>query len=422
MPQVGVSYRLGDTVYLALTNDCNTRSLIESRGPGFVMPAASGFAPLARGYEPSADDLVACVEAHVTAAASESVPPPRAVCFAGAGEPLLRLEVLLEAATRLSSQEWRSPLELRVNTNGLVPEAEGAATARRLRDAGISRASVLLGTAHASQYQPLMRPRPAPVRRLALSASGEPQVREIQQHIGHAEVCAFVRQLVGCGVAAECTAVAAPEVDLDAVGSLAHSLGATFRPRTYHPRPSPGPPDDGAGPSRSHGLDRLSALEATRRASAGSGSRPASASPSAEAACEMKARGNGMLKEDKLPAALGCYREAVAIWDALAIADSGRDYYRGGEHAICCANQSLVLCKLGRADEALEAARRAVALNGPSYRKAYHRLGSALALLGRQEEAAAAFEYATAKPLAFIAKDTDETRPSATGTPRTCLS
>ena len=57
MSPPGVAYRLGRTIYLALTNSCNAVSLIESRGPGFVIPPASGFCRLPEGYTPSAEEI-----------------------------------------------------------------------------------------------------------------------------------------------------------------------------------------------------------------------------------------------------------------------------------------------------------------------------------------------------------------------------
>eukprot|EP00966_Prymnesium_polylepis_P109130 2525303-Prymnesium_polylepis.1 len=92
----GVGYWLGRNLYLGLTNECNARTLVELRGPGFCMPAASGFAPLPRGYEPAAAELLAFAEEEAGCG-----PPPDAVVFAGVGEPLLRLETLTEASRLL---------------------------------------------------------------------------------------------------------------------------------------------------------------------------------------------------------------------------------------------------------------------------------------------------------------------------------
>mmetsp|Transcript_21428 Transcript_21428/g.43813 ORF Transcript_21428/g.43813 Transcript_21428/m.43813 type:complete len:214 (+) Transcript_21428:99-740(+) len=207
-----VAYRLGRTIYLALTNSCNTVSLIASRGPGFVIPPESGFAPLPEGFTPSAKEVHA---AAVDAAAKGEYD---SIAFAGIGEPLLRLSVLEESARLLE------PLgvPLRLNTNGLVTKSGVKATAQRLSDAGLSQVSVALATAHPQQYATLMKPeklRCSPVFSLQL---------------GHAEVTDFVEACVAVGLEVECTAVAAPDVDLQAVETLAKTLGAGFRARSWH--------------------------------------------------------------------------------------------------------------------------------------------------------------------------------------------
>ena len=207
----GLTYRLGRTLYVALTNSCNAVSLIESRGPGFVMPAESGFTPLPEGITPDAEQIYEAVEA----AEGEY----DGIAFAGAGEPLLRLSVLEAAAILLQPKG----VPLRLSTNGLVPKSESAVVAQRLRSAGLSSVSVALASADADQYAQLMRPeklRYSPVFSLT---------------VGLAEVTGFVEACVAEGLAVECTVVAAPAVDLDAAQSLASALGAGFRSRPWFP-------------------------------------------------------------------------------------------------------------------------------------------------------------------------------------------
>ena len=96
----GLTYRLGSTLYVALTNRCNAVPLPQTRGPGFAMSSSSGFVPLPAGNEPSAADVAEAVRA---AFASHDIPSE--VCFAGVGEPLLRLREL-EAAAALRTHCW----------------------------------------------------------------------------------------------------------------------------------------------------------------------------------------------------------------------------------------------------------------------------------------------------------------------------
>ena len=44
-------------MYVALTNECNSVTLIASRGPSFKMPVSSGFVPLDNGKEPGAQHV-----------------------------------------------------------------------------------------------------------------------------------------------------------------------------------------------------------------------------------------------------------------------------------------------------------------------------------------------------------------------------
>ena len=155
---------------MSLTQRCNATPLHETRGPGFRMPPETGFQvvpPLAVGGapvyrlplpagapEPSAAEAAAVLRT-LCAAWRADAPRPPSVVFAGAGEPLLALEVLLDTLRLARSGPGAQlPFVARVTTNGLVPPA----AARRLRDAGVTRATVALASAEPRQYARLMRP------------------------------------------------------------------------------------------------------------------------------------------------------------------------------------------------------------------------------------------------------------------------
>ena len=210
-----VTYRLRRSLYVALTNQANSVSLMRSRGPSFAM--SGDFAPLAEGVEPDASTVARAVQE-----AFDSAPEPFSdVVFAGAGEPLLRLRVL-EAAASLIRE--RHAVRLRINTNGLVPASGAPDTATRLKEAGISSASVALMTADREQYHALMQP-----EMLRLTPGFSLQ-------LGHKEVRGFVTACVTTGLNVECTAVGSPDVDMDATRALAQELGAgSFRGRSWHP-------------------------------------------------------------------------------------------------------------------------------------------------------------------------------------------
>ena len=118
-----------------------------------------------------------------------------------------------------------------------------------------------------------------------------------------------------------------------------------------------------------------------------------------ERALALKERGNALLADGRLSDALGCYTRAVdAYGEARAVL---RASGAGGEaaeeaaalsRALCVSlsNRALVLCKLGRPEEALADAQRALLLDR-TYAKAHHRAAAALDMLGRSAEAQQAY-------------------------------
>eukprot|EP00051_Salpingoeca_urceolata_P017252 m.233556 g.233556 ORF g.233556 m.233556 type:complete len:299 (-) comp18902_c1_seq8:2837-3733(-) len=205
----GVSYTLGGRLYLALTNKSNARRLIDTRGPGFAMPADSHFAPL-DDPEPEPAELAAIVSAaYEDSEIGGMGESDTGVTFAGLGEPLLRLDRLVETIALV--KEHRHGVPFRVVTNGLFGTEEAAQVA----ECGVSKATVSLMSADPRQHAELMDP-----------AEGR----------AHSDVCAFVCALAEAGVEVECTAVKAPGVDVSAARALSEALGAVaFRTRDYFP-------------------------------------------------------------------------------------------------------------------------------------------------------------------------------------------
>ena len=219
----GIAYSLGGVLYLNLTQRCNATPLHETRGPGFQMPPETGFhvapspsggAPVYRlplppgAPEPSAAEAAAVLHT-LCSAWLPNAPRPPSVVFAGAGEPLLALQVLLDTLRLAQSGPGAQPFVARVTTNGLFPPA----VARQLRDAGVAHATVALASAEPRQYAQLMR---------------------TQAGLGLKDVCLFISALVEAGVDTEAAVVAAPSVDVDGVRRLAQRLGASgTRVRPY---------------------------------------------------------------------------------------------------------------------------------------------------------------------------------------------
>jgi hypothetical protein len=166
----GVAYALSHNLYLNLTQRCNAVPLHETRGPGFVLPPETGFrlSPSLRGGpgspvfrlplppgapEPSAAEVAAVIRT-LCAAWPPDAPRPPSVVFAGAGEPLLALDVLLESLRAARCGPQTTPFDARVTTNGLFPPS----VARQLREAGVTRATVALASSEPRRYARLMRP------------------------------------------------------------------------------------------------------------------------------------------------------------------------------------------------------------------------------------------------------------------------
>ena len=108
----GVAYTLGRTLYLSVTNRSNALSILKTRGPGFVMPPSSGFALLSD-PEPDASELAAIVDATYERAEivgmGENDP---GVVFAGAGEPLLRLDVVVDTIAMVRESRHGVPFRV----------------------------------------------------------------------------------------------------------------------------------------------------------------------------------------------------------------------------------------------------------------------------------------------------------------------
>lgn len=153
----GLTYWLNQHMYIALTNRLNSVAAVALKGPNFIMPTSSNFTPLPNDWEPSSQDVIDAVDKAfdegrigVTSMSSEEI------TFAGLGEPLLCLDTLTEAAA--SIKESRHGVLLRVRTNGLVPSADSAEVAAKLRASGIKHVAVSLMADNPKQYADIVQP------------------------------------------------------------------------------------------------------------------------------------------------------------------------------------------------------------------------------------------------------------------------
>ncbi|RYG95759.1 radical SAM protein [archaeon] len=208
----GLTYWLNNRLYVAVTNKTNSMSPLAVRGPSFFLPASSGFEALED--EPDAVDIKHAVDlafdqgkVGVTSMGSDEI------TFQGIGEPLLRRDVVMEAAQLI--KESRHGVQLRLRTNGLIPESESFSLATNLKACGIKHVVVSLMTDNPKQYVDIMQPK---------------------NDLGFGEVCNFVMACVESGLMVGCTAVNRPDVRMAEVRALAQSLGAqSFKEYSYHP-------------------------------------------------------------------------------------------------------------------------------------------------------------------------------------------
>lgn len=116
----GLVYWLRNKMYIALTNDLVSTPPIKMKGPMFVMPEDSKFKKIKANCEPNAKILAEIVDTAfdenlIEVGSMES----EEITFAGYGEPLLRYDILCEAAREIKDRRHGVPL--RVRTTGLIP-------------------------------------------------------------------------------------------------------------------------------------------------------------------------------------------------------------------------------------------------------------------------------------------------------------
>lgn len=241
-----LTYSLGRSLYVPLTSRCNTVTLPETRGPGFLLPPQVVSSLLrVRDLESGTQQwhhwcmyldtvdhpqkLPPALEPTLTLGGDEQTNSPflqtllkdvdcamkkefpTCLVLSGEGEPTLRWKELLFLA-----QTYSHLLPVRVTTNGLLP----CSHAVQLKKHGVHTVSVALMTAHSQQYTQLMKPTVD-----ASSMDSSP----------HALVCDFIRQAVSAGLNVEVTGVDRPDsIDKEATETLAASLGVT-RPVRWRP-------------------------------------------------------------------------------------------------------------------------------------------------------------------------------------------
>lgn len=194
--QTKIAYQIRNSLYLNITNRCTNSCVFCAKFDDFVVKGHE----LKLDHEPDIAELKKAIGTQQDY--SEIV-------FCGYGEPLLRLDLILELATWLKQRQVR----IRINTDGLanlvyarniLPELAGK----------IDALSVSLNAADADQYQQLCR-------------------SKFPEH-GYQAVKDFLKLALQYIPEVTATAVSYPGVDINSCQRVAEELGVEFRAREYN--------------------------------------------------------------------------------------------------------------------------------------------------------------------------------------------
>jgi cyclic pyranopterin phosphate synthase len=134
------------------------------------------------------------------------------VVFCGFGEPLERLDLVLEVTRWLKKHYWRT---VRVDTNGqLYLLNKGRDVVRELKEAGVDKVSVSLNAHDKETYNQICKP----------------VFEDVYEN-----VLDFIKKAKEEGIETEVTAVTIPEVEISKVKELAERMGVKFTVRHYIP-------------------------------------------------------------------------------------------------------------------------------------------------------------------------------------------
>jgi len=134
------------------------------------------------------------------------------IVFCGFGEPLERLNLVLEVTHWIKKHSWKT---VRVDTNGQgYLLNKGRDVVRELKEAGVDKVSVSLNAHDKATYNQICKP-----------------VFED----AYENVLEFIKRAKEEGLETEATAVTIPEVDLAKVKELAEDMGVKFSVREYIP-------------------------------------------------------------------------------------------------------------------------------------------------------------------------------------------
>lgn len=190
-----IAYTIRNSLYLNITNRCSNRCTFCPKFDDFTVKGHN----LMLNSEPSFEEVMAAI------GQPEGIDE---VVFCGYGEPLIRLDLVMQVAGALKQRGYC----IRINTDGQANRLHGHDILPELAGL-IDSISVSLNAPDAATYH-----------RLCNTPFGE---------AGFESVCDFIRTAAKTIPQVVATAVTVPGVDIEACRNLAELLGAEFRVREY---------------------------------------------------------------------------------------------------------------------------------------------------------------------------------------------
>lgn len=197
-----VVYWLGDNLYLNVTNQCSNNCYFCFRN---YKDGIDKFR-LKLTQDPTACEIVDSVKDAVSRGQW------REIVFCGFGEPLMRLDAVLEVTRWL--KQYHAATTVRVDTNGQAQLFyKNRDVISELKKAGVDRISVSLNAHNQQTYEQICKPK---------------------LENAYNAVLDFIKT-AKTKICTEVTAVTIPEVDLTRIEHMASDLGVKFRKRDYVP-------------------------------------------------------------------------------------------------------------------------------------------------------------------------------------------
>ncbi len=197
-----IVYWLGDSLYLNITNQCSNNCYFCFRN---YKSGIDNF-KLKLNRDPSASEAIDNIKDVIYKRRWKEI------VFCGFGEPLMRLDIVLEVTRWL--KQHHATAAVRVDTNGqaqLFHKDRNVIT--EMKSAGVDKVSVSLNAHNKQVYNQVCKP---------------------QFENAYASVLDFIKA-AGAELDTEVTAVTIPEADLQRTKEIASDLGVKFRKRDYIP-------------------------------------------------------------------------------------------------------------------------------------------------------------------------------------------